>query len=48
MTPAPDGEESTEVRFIDLDAPPEPLHAPTAHALDLLAAYVRSSSFQVR
>lgn len=46
--PAPDGEESTEAMFVDLDALPEPLHRPTAHALDLLAAYLRSGSFQVR
>jgi 8-oxo-dGTP pyrophosphatase MutT (NUDIX family) len=46
--PAPDGEESTEVRFVDLDALPEPLHRPTAHALGLLAVYLRSGSFQVR
>ena len=46
--PTPDQEESTEARFADLGAPPEPLHRPTAHALDLLAAYLRSGSFQVR
>lgn len=45
--PTPDGEESTEARFADLGALPEPLHRPTAHALDLLAAYLRSGSFQV-
>jgi 8-oxo-dGTP pyrophosphatase MutT (NUDIX family) len=45
--PRPDQQESAEVRFVDLDAPPEPLHAPTAHALALLAAYLRSGSFQV-
>ena len=46
--PAPDQAEATEVRFVDLDALPEPLHPPTAHALELLAAYLRSGSFQVR
>jgi 8-oxo-dGTP pyrophosphatase MutT (NUDIX family) len=46
--PRPDREESTEVEFVALDAPPEPLHPPTAHALDLLTAYLRSGSFQVR
>ena len=46
--PQPDHEESTEVRFVDLSAPPAPLHPPTAHALELLAAYLRSGSFQVR
>jgi len=46
--PRPDQEESTEAKFVDLGAPPEPLHPPTAHALELLAAYLRSGSFQVR
>lgn len=46
--PTPDREESTEATFADLGAPPEPLHRPTAHALDLLAAYLRSGSFQTR
>lgn len=46
--PQPDGEESTEARFFDLDALPEPLHAPTTHALRLLAAYFSSGTFQVR
>lgn len=44
----PDGEESTEAAFFALDVPPEPLHPPTAYALDLLGAYLRSGSFQVR
>ncbi len=47
-TPCPDQVEATEVMFIDLDAPPEPLHSPTAHALELLAVYLRTGSFQVR
>lgn len=46
--PRPDGEESTDVGFFDLGSPPEPLHAPTAHALNLLTAYVSSGAFQVR
>ena len=46
--PRPDHEESTEVRFVDPSAPPTPLHPPTAHALELLGAYLRSGSFQVR
>lgn len=46
--PRPDGDESTEAKFVDLDAPPTPLHPPTAHALELLAAFLRSGSFQVR
>jgi 8-oxo-dGTP pyrophosphatase MutT (NUDIX family) len=45
--PHPDGEESTEVRFFDLSTLPKPLHAPTTHALELLAAYLRSGSFGV-
>ncbi len=44
----PDQQESTKVKFVNLNAPPEPLHRPTAHALELLAAYLRSDSFQVR
>ena len=46
--PRPDQAEATEAEFIDLDALPEPLHSPTAHALELLAAYLRTGSFQVR
>lgn len=46
--PRPDQEESTEAKFVDLGALPEPLHPPTAHALELLAAYLRTGSFQVR
>lgn len=46
--PRPDCEESTEADFYDLGVPPEPLHPPTAHALELLTAYLRSGSFQVR
>lgn len=46
--PRPDQQESTEVKFVTLDTPPEPLHRPTAYALDLLAHYIRSGSFQVR
>jgi 8-oxo-dGTP pyrophosphatase MutT (NUDIX family) len=46
--PRPDQQESAEVRFVDLDVPPKPLHAPTAHALELLSAYLRSGAFQVR
>ncbi len=45
--PRPDDEESTEARFFDLGALPEPLHTPTTHALDLLAAYLDSDNFQV-
>lgn len=46
--PVPDEEESTEAEFADLEELPGPLHPPTVHALDLLAAYLRSESFQVR
>lgn len=46
--PLPDGDESIEAKFVDLDAPSTPLHPPTAHALELLAAYLRSGSFQLR
>lgn len=44
----PDQEESTEAKFVDPGALPEPLHPPSAHAIELLAAYLRSGSFQVR
>jgi 8-oxo-dGTP pyrophosphatase MutT (NUDIX family) len=46
--PQPDREESTEARFFEPNSPPEPLHPPTAQALELLADYLRSGSFQVR
>jgi 8-oxo-dGTP pyrophosphatase MutT (NUDIX family) len=46
--PRPDREESTEVMFAPLDAPPDPLHAPTARALELLRAYLETGTFQLR
>jgi 8-oxo-dGTP pyrophosphatase MutT (NUDIX family) len=46
--PRPDQEESSAAKFVDLHAPPESLHPPTAHALELLAAYLPTGSFQVR
>jgi 8-oxo-dGTP pyrophosphatase MutT (NUDIX family) len=46
--PRPDGEESVEIRFVELGDLPDPIHPPTAHALDLLAAYLDSGRFQVR
>lgn len=46
--PHPDQAEATEAGFFGQDAPPEPLHPPTANALELLAAYLRTGSFQVR
>jgi 8-oxo-dGTP pyrophosphatase MutT (NUDIX family) len=45
--PRPDQAEAIEAKFVGLDALPEPLHPPTAYALELLAAYLRSGSFQV-
>ncbi len=46
--PRPDRDESMAVEFADPAAPPEPLHVPTGHALELLAAYLDSGAFQVR
>lgn len=46
--PRPDGDETTEMRFVDPGAAPEPVHPPTSHALELLAAYLSSGVFQVR
>jgi 8-oxo-dGTP pyrophosphatase MutT (NUDIX family) len=46
--PRPDREESTEVRFAEPGNPPEPVHPPTAHALELLRSYLDSGRFQVR
>jgi 8-oxo-dGTP pyrophosphatase MutT (NUDIX family) len=43
----PDQDELTAVRFADRAALPEPLHAPTAHALGLLETYLASKTFQV-
>jgi 8-oxo-dGTP pyrophosphatase MutT (NUDIX family) len=44
----PDGEESTAVRFAPPETPPRPLHEPSAHALEMLAAHLESGRFQVR
>jgi 8-oxo-dGTP pyrophosphatase MutT (NUDIX family) len=46
--PRPDCSEATEVRFAELDGVPEPVHPPTARALELLAAYLDSGLFQTR
>lgn len=46
--PRPDQEESTAATFAPLDAPPQPLHQPSARALELLAAYLRTGAFQLR
>jgi 8-oxo-dGTP pyrophosphatase MutT (NUDIX family) len=45
--PRPDGSESTEVRFAPIEAPPEPVHPPTARALELLRAYLETGAFQL-
>ncbi len=46
--PRPDHDESTAVRFAALGSAPEPLHPPTARALDLLQAYLDTGAFQLR
>lgn len=46
--PCPDHEETTQIEFSDPANPPLPLHGPTAHALELLSAYLRSGRFQLR
>lgn len=46
--PRPDREESIEVQFVELGNLPDPLHPPTAQALDLLGAYLDTGQFQVR
>jgi 8-oxo-dGTP pyrophosphatase MutT (NUDIX family) len=46
--PRPDQTETIEAKFTDLGVLPEPIHPPTAYALELLAAYLSSGSFQVR
>jgi 8-oxo-dGTP pyrophosphatase MutT (NUDIX family) len=46
--PHPDHEETTKIEFADPTGPPSPLHGPTAHALELLDAYLRSGLFQLR
>lgn len=43
-----DPDEAVEASFADLDAPPVPLHPPTAQALDLLREFLTSSRFQLR
>jgi 8-oxo-dGTP pyrophosphatase MutT (NUDIX family) len=45
---SPDQEETTEAMFVDLRTPPAPIHPPTAHALELLAAYLRTGKFQTK
>jgi 8-oxo-dGTP pyrophosphatase MutT (NUDIX family) len=45
--PRPDRDESTEVRFASLNAVPEPIHRPTARALELLRTYLDTGRFQL-
>lgn len=45
---SPNEEETTDAKFIDLTTPPEPLHAPTGHALELLRSYLKTGAFQLR
>ncbi len=44
----PDPEEVVEAEFSDLATPPSPIHPPTAHALELLTAFLPSGRFQLR
>jgi 8-oxo-dGTP pyrophosphatase MutT (NUDIX family) len=44
---SPDEDEATEAKFVDLATPPEPLHAPTDRALELLRSYLDSGVFQL-
>ncbi len=46
--PIPNEDETVEVGFFDPQAPPRPLHSPTAHALELLEDFHRQGTFQVR
>ena len=46
--PRPDGVETTTIEFADPANPPSPIHGPTAHALELLNAYLRLGQFQLR
>lgn len=45
--PKPDFSETIEISFVDPDAPPSPLHPPSAHALKLLRRYLATGQFQV-
>jgi 8-oxo-dGTP pyrophosphatase MutT (NUDIX family) len=47
-TPEPDGEETTEMLWADSATPPSPLEAPAVEAVELLRAYLRDGTFQVR
>lgn len=46
--PRPDREETIDNRFVEPGDLPDPIHPPTVHALELLAAYLDSGRFQVR
>jgi hypothetical protein len=46
--PDPNRDEATEAAFFGLARLPEPIHAPTDQALDLLSTYRKSGTFQVR
>jgi len=39
---------ATDAKFVDPAAPPEPLHPPTGHALELLRGYLETGAFQLR
>ncbi|HET7121651.1 MAG TPA: NUDIX domain-containing protein [Solirubrobacterales bacterium] len=43
----PDRREVTDLRFVDLDESPTPLHGPAGRALDLLRAHLQSGQFQI-
>jgi 8-oxo-dGTP pyrophosphatase MutT (NUDIX family) len=45
--PRADLDETTDIRFADLDAPPDPLDPPTHQALKLLKTYLDDGGFQV-
>lgn len=47
-SPRPDNTESTATAFAPLDAPPKPVHPPTACALELLQTYLDTGAFQLR
>jgi 8-oxo-dGTP pyrophosphatase MutT (NUDIX family) len=46
--PRPDQEETTEVRFVEIDDLPEPMHEPAASALELFREFLACGGFQVR
>jgi 8-oxo-dGTP pyrophosphatase MutT (NUDIX family) len=45
--PAPDGEETTDLRFADPIDPPRPFEDSTARAVELLLGYLRTGEFQI-